>query len=76
LNIKRSVNSAELYLQHKKSLQIIVAMLAPDVDTYCLSIKNATEDMPFKDEYLIFKVFGKWFAVIPLNDYELNISVK
>ena len=43
---------------------------------YCLSIKNATEDMPFKDEYLIFKVFGKWFAVIPLNDYELNISVK
>jgi len=43
---------------------------------YCLSIKNVTEDMPFKDEYLIFKVFGKWFAVIPLNDYELNISVK
>jgi len=43
---------------------------------YCLSIKNATEDMPFKDEYLIFKVLGKWFAVIPLNDYELNISVK
>jgi len=43
---------------------------------YCLSIKNATEDMPFKDEYLIFKVFEKWFAVIPLNDYDLNISVK
>jgi predicted DNA-binding protein (MmcQ/YjbR family) len=32
--------------------------------------------MPFKDEYLIFKVFGKWLAVIPLHDYELNISVK
>ena len=32
--------------------------------------------MPFKDEYLIFKVLGKWFAVIPLKDYELNISVK
>ena len=44
---------------------------------YCLSIKNATEDMPFKEEeYLIFKVLGKWFAVIPLKDYELNISVK
>ena len=43
---------------------------------YCLSFKNATEDMPFKDEYLIFRIFGKWFAVIPLNDPELKISVK
>ena len=43
---------------------------------YCLSIKDATEDMPFEDEYLIFRVFGKWFAVIPLNDPELKISLK
>ena len=43
---------------------------------YCLSIKNATEDMPFGDELLIFRVFGKWFAVIPLDDPELKISVK
>ena len=43
---------------------------------YCLSFKNATEDMPFEDDYLIFKVFEKWFAVIPLNDPELKISVK
>ncbi len=43
---------------------------------YCLSLKEATEDMPFEDEYLIFRVFGKWFAVIPLNDPELKISVK
>ena len=32
--------------------------------------------MPFEDEYLIFRVFEKWFAVIPLYDYELKISVK
>ncbi len=43
---------------------------------YCLSLKDATEDMPFEDEYLIFRVFGKWFAVIPLNDSDLKISVK
>ena len=43
---------------------------------FCLSINNATEDMPFEDEYLMFRVFGKWFAVIPLNDLELNICVK
>ena len=43
---------------------------------YCLSIKNATEDMPFGDELLIFRVFGKWFAVIPLDEPELQIAVK
>ncbi len=43
---------------------------------YCLSLKDATEDMPFEDEYLIFRIFDKWFAVIPLNDPELKISAK
>ncbi len=43
---------------------------------YCLSLKDVTEDMPFEDEYLMFRIFGKWFAVIPLNDPELNVSVK
>jgi predicted DNA-binding protein (MmcQ/YjbR family) len=43
---------------------------------YCLSLKNATEDMPFDDDYLIFKVLNKWFTVISLNDPELKISVK
>ena len=43
---------------------------------YCLSLKNTTEDMPFEEDYLVFRVFGKWFAVIPLNDPELKISLK
>lgn len=43
---------------------------------YCLSIPMATEDMPFKDEYLMFRLFDKWFAVIPLNDPNLKVSVK
>ena len=43
---------------------------------YCLSIKEATEYMPFEDEYLIFRVFDKWFAVIPLDDPELKITLK
>jgi predicted DNA-binding protein (MmcQ/YjbR family) len=43
---------------------------------YCLSINGATEDMPFEDEYLVFRVFNKWFAVVDLNDPELKISVK
>ena len=43
---------------------------------YCLSLKDATETLYFEDEYLIFRVFDKWFAVVPLNDPELNITVK
>jgi len=43
---------------------------------YCLSLKDVTEDMPFGDEYLMFRVFGKWFTVIPLKDPELAICVK
>jgi len=43
---------------------------------YCLSIKDATEDMPFEDEYVMFRVFDKWFAVIPLHDPELKVYVK
>lgn len=43
---------------------------------YCLSIILATEDMPFKDEYLMFRVYNKWFVVIPLNDPELKIYLK
>ena len=43
---------------------------------YCLSLKGATEDMPFEDEILVFRVWGKWFAVIPLDEPDLKISVK
>ena len=42
---------------------------------YCLSLKDATEDMPF-DEIIVFRVLNKWFAVVDLNDLELKISVK
>jgi predicted DNA-binding protein (MmcQ/YjbR family) len=43
---------------------------------YCLSIKEATEDMPFEEELLVFRIFGKWFAVVDLNNPDLKISIK
>ena len=51
-------------------------MNVEELREYCLLQKDATEEMPFKDEILVFKVVGKWFAVIPLDDPELKISVK
>lgn len=47
-----------------------------ELRTYCLSLKGATEDMPFGDEYLMFRVFGKWFGVVPLHGTRLEICLK
>lgn len=35
---------------------------------YCLSLPLATEDMPFGEETLVFRVLGKIFALIDLDD--------
>ncbi len=43
---------------------------------YCLSLKEVTEYMPFDNEYLIFRVLEKWFAVVPLHDLDLKVTVK
>ena len=51
-------------------------MNVEELREYCLSLKGATEYMPFGDEYLIFRVMDKWFAVIRLPDIELDITVK
>lgn len=34
---------------------------------YCLSLKGATESLPFGDVALVLKVQGKMFALIPLE---------
>jgi len=48
-----------------------------ELRAYCLSLKGATEDMPFENKYLMFRIFGKWFAVVPLDDQEeLKVFVK
>ncbi|MBD5220863.1 MAG: MmcQ/YjbR family DNA-binding protein [Bacteroidales bacterium] len=35
--------------------------------SYCLTLPSATEDMPFGDEHLVFRVFGKIFACLSLT---------
>lgn len=35
---------------------------------YCLSMPRATEDFPFDESVLAFRVFGKIFAMIDLDD--------
>lgn len=37
---------------------------------YCLNKKAVTEDFPFDEDTLVFKVLGKIFAILPLERWE------
>ncbi len=41
-----------------------------------LTKKGATEEQPFGPDVLVFKVMGKMFALIPLEDDPLRINLK
>jgi predicted DNA-binding protein (MmcQ/YjbR family) len=43
---------------------------------FCLSRKAATEDFPFDESTLVFKVMGKMFALSDVNDFSsINLKV-
>lgn len=42
---------------------------------YCLSMKGATEDFPFDEETLCFKVMGKIFALTDIDRFE-SVNLK
>ncbi len=43
---------------------------------FCLSRKGATEDFPFDENTLVFKVMGKMFALTDINDFSsANLKV-
>jgi predicted DNA-binding protein (MmcQ/YjbR family) len=43
--------------------------------TFCLSKKGVTEEFPFDENTLVFKVMGKMFALTDLNSFE-SINLK
>ena len=45
-------------------------MNAESIRDYCLSLPLATEDFPFDETTLAFRVLGKIFAMIDLDDTE------
>lgn len=46
-----------------------------DIRNFCLLKKGVTEGFPFDEETLVFKVAGKMFALVDLED-DLNINLK
>lgn len=51
-------------------------MNVEEIRDYCLSKKAVTESTPFDDVTLVFKVAGKMFALLPLDEVELSINLK
>ena len=50
-----------------------------DIETlrsYCISKKGVTEDFPFDDVTLVFKVMGKMFALVSLERLPLQVNLK
>lgn len=43
---------------------------------YCLSKKGVSEDFPFDDETLVFKVGSKMFALTNIKEKQLKINLK
>ncbi|NCC72489.1 MAG: MmcQ/YjbR family DNA-binding protein [Sphingobacteriia bacterium] len=51
-------------------------MNVEELRIYCLSKVSVTECTPFDDVTLVFKVAGKMFALIPLDEIELSVALK
>ncbi len=43
---------------------------------YCLQKPGVTEELPFGPETLVFKVMGKVFALLPLDEPVLSMNLK
>lgn len=46
-----------------------------DFRELCLSLKNVTEEFPFDNNTLVFKVMGKMFALCDVDEFE-SITLK
>lgn len=46
------------------------------VRLYCLKLVGAYEDFPFGAEVSVFKVMGKMFALLPIDESNVTISLK
>lgn len=45
-------------------------MSIEEIRNYCLTLPYAVETMPFDDSTLVYKVGGKWFAVVDIIDHD------
>lgn len=47
-----------------------------EIREYCLSKSGVTEEFPFDEETLVFKVMGKIFLLTNINEIEVSVNLK
>jgi predicted DNA-binding protein (MmcQ/YjbR family) len=55
---------------------LVRLMNIEQIREYCLKKKGATEEFPFDEETLVFKVMGKMFLISSLDTIPLQINLK
>ena len=51
-------------------------MYADEIREHCLAKAGVTEETPFGDDVLVYKVLGKMFALIALDEVPVRINLK
>ena len=51
-------------------------MTVEDIRNYCLSLRGVTEEFPFDNDTLVFKVYGKVFLLTGLSQPQLKVNLK
>lgn len=51
-------------------------MNVEEIREYCLNKTAVTESTPFDEVTLVFKVAGKMFAIVPLDEEKLSVGLK
>ena len=57
------------------TVQLINAMNIEEYRNFCLSFSGATEDLPFDENTLCFKIMGKIFSICDIEEFE-SINLK
>ena len=47
-----------------------------ELRTYCLSLPHVTADMPFGEDFLVFHIANRIFALMNLNRVPMSVSLK
>ncbi len=51
-------------------------MTRDDIKAYMMGKKATEETFPFGEQVSVFKVLGKMYALLPVDDEQLNVSLK
>ncbi len=47
-----------------------------ELRTYCLSLPKVTEDTPFGENFLVFRIYGKIFALTDMDSVPSYVNLK